>query len=169
VKTVTFFPAPLCHSHPIPPIEAGGCHETTARTPRRLAPHPFPQIDENDDPWSDGRRPGHGGSVRRLRHGHRPEGGYAYRNDYGTAFSYWLPLARQGDARAQFNLGLMYHSGLFVEQDEARALYWYHQAAANGIREAQEYLVVGYSEGWFGLDKDEAKAKYWEQRLAENQ
>ncbi len=93
----------------------------------------------------------------------------AYRNDYGAAFSYWLPLALQGDARAQFNLGLMYHSGLFVEQDEAQALYWYHQAAANGIREAQEYLVVGYSEGWFGLDKDEAKARYWEQRLAENQ
>ncbi len=92
----------------------------------------------------------------------------AYEGDYGSAYSYWLPLAMEGDARAQFNLGLMYHSGLFVEQDEGRALYWYHKAAENGIREAQEYLVVGYSEGWFGLRKDPRKARYWEKMLAEN-
>ncbi len=91
----------------------------------------------------------------------------AYEGDYGSAYSIWLPLAMQGDARAQFNLGLMYHSGLFVARDEARALYWYHKAAANGIREAQEYLVMGYSEGWFGLQRDERQARYWEARLEE--
>lgn len=93
----------------------------------------------------------------------------AYAGDYGTAFAYWLPLAMQGDPRAQFNLGLMYHSGLFVEMDERRALYWYHKAAANGIREAQEYLIVGYREGWFGLRKDQEKARYWENMLANNE
>ncbi len=90
----------------------------------------------------------------------------AYQGDYGTAYSMWLPLAMKGDARAQFNLGLMYHSGLFVDQDESRALYWYHKAAANGIREAQEYLVMGYSEGWFGLRRDEQQARYWQEMLA---
>ncbi len=89
----------------------------------------------------------------------------AYQGDYDTAYSVWLPLAMKGDPRAQFNLGLMYHSGLFVALDEARALYWYHKAAANGMREAQEYLVMGYSEGWFGLQRDKRKARYWEARL----
>ncbi len=92
----------------------------------------------------------------------------AYQGDYGSAYAKWLPLAMAGDARAQFNLGLMYHSGLYVQQDEARALYWYHKAAANGIREAQEYLVMGYSEGWFGLRPDARQARYWQDMLAGN-
>ncbi|HFQ91277.1 MAG TPA: sel1 repeat family protein, partial [Chromatiales bacterium] len=62
----------------------------------------------------------------------------AYGGNYGEAFSKWYPLAMEGDARAQFSLGLMYHSGLFVEMDESKALFWYHKAAENGIREAQE-------------------------------
>ena len=33
--------------------------------------------------------------------------------DYGTAFRDWKPLAEQGDAIAQYNLGVMYDSGCF--------------------------------------------------------
>jgi len=90
----------------------------------------------------------------------------AYGENYSEAYSKWYPLAINGDPRAQFNLGLMYHSGLFVDMDESRALYWYHKAAENGIREAQEYLVVGYGEGWFGLPRDPKKSRFWEQKLA---
>ena len=33
----------------------------------------------------------------------------AYNNgDYATALKQWTPLAEQGDARAQYNLGVMY-------------------------------------------------------------
>jgi len=90
----------------------------------------------------------------------------AFVENYSEAYSKWYPLAVNGDARAQFNLGLMYHSGLYVSMDESLALYWYHKAAENGIREAQEYLVVGYGEGWFGLSRDHKKSQYWEQKLA---
>lgn len=91
----------------------------------------------------------------------------AVRGDYRAAFDAWESLAESGDARAQFNLGLMYHGGLFVEQNEAKALGWYQRAAENGVPEAQQFLVVAYTEGWFGLAKNLTLAQYWSDRLSE--
>jgi len=87
--------------------------------------------------------------------------------NYRSAYSYWMPLAKQGDARAQFNLALLYHGGLYVRFNEEQAIFWYQQAANNGVREAQEYLAVGYKEGWFGLAVNEKKAQYWQHKLDE--
>lgn len=89
--------------------------------------------------------------------------------DYQTAVQKWEPLAKQGNPLAQFNLALMYHSGLGVKPDEMKALSWYHKAADNGYYIAQEYLAIGYQEGWFGLPKDSKQASYWLQRLDMNQ
>lgn len=50
----------------------------------------------------------------------------------------WRPLAEQGDADAQFNLGLMYGAGKDVPQDCALAHMWLNIAAANGIKDAAE-------------------------------
>jgi TPR repeat protein len=88
--------------------------------------------------------------------------------DYQTAVQQWAPLARQGDAMAQFNLALLYHSGSGVEMDEARAVRLYHQSADNGNYYAQEFLTVGYQEGWFGLPKDAEKAAYWRKKMEKN-
>ena len=44
------------------------------------------------------------------------------RGDYATALRAWQPLAEQGDARAQFNLGLMYRKGEGVPQDYKAAV-----------------------------------------------
>ena len=85
--------------------------------------------------------------------------------DYKAAYAKWHDLAEQGDANAQFNLGMMYHSGLQVAFDEQKAVYWYQRAAEGGNQLAQEYLAIGYQEGWFGLPRDAAKARYWYQRL----
>jgi len=85
--------------------------------------------------------------------------------NYRSAYLNWINLAKRGDARAQFNLALLYHGGLYVKFNEDQALFWYRQAAENGIREAQEYLTVGYREGWFGLPVDKEKAEYWQHRL----
>jgi len=85
--------------------------------------------------------------------------------NYRSAYSNWMPLAKQGDGRAQFNLALLYHGGLYVKFNEDQAIFWYHQAAKNGIREAQEYLAVGYKEGWFGLPVNEKKAQYWQDKI----
>ncbi len=85
--------------------------------------------------------------------------------NYSAAFSYWMPLAKAGDPRAQFNIALMYHGGLHVGFDESAALEWYQRAAENGVTEAQEYLAVGYQEGWFGLPVDKKRSHYWQERI----
>ena len=85
--------------------------------------------------------------------------------DYSSALKFWQERARAGDAQAQFNLALMYHGGLGVEMNEARALEWYQKAAQNGYPWAQEYLAIGYQEGWFGLKVDHKKSKDWFKRL----
>ncbi len=54
------------------------------------------------------------------------EGVAAYnRGDYATALREWRPLAEQGDASAQLNLGSMYDAGVGVSQDYAEAVRWY--------------------------------------------
>lgn len=88
-----------------------------------------------------------------------------YQNDYVSASKIWHKLANKGNPDAQFNLGLMYHSGAAGVFSEKQALKWYMKAAENGNYQAQEYLAVGYREGWFGLPKDELKATKWERRL----
>ncbi|WP_455207771.1 tetratricopeptide repeat protein [Kaarinaea lacus] len=88
--------------------------------------------------------------------------------DFKSAVEQWGPLAEQGHAIAQFNMALLYHSGLGVDLDEAKAVSWYKKSATNGYRKAQEYLAVGYREGWFGLPKDSKQASYWEKQLEEN-
>jgi len=89
----------------------------------------------------------------------------AEQGDYQKAASEWKSLAEHGNAQAQFNMALLYHSGAAGKIDEAKAVQLYRRAAENGYPQAQEYMVVGYREGWFGLKKDAKKAQYWEQRL----
>lgn len=86
--------------------------------------------------------------------------------DYKQAAEVLAPLARDGMANAEFGLGLLYHSGSGVIQDEDMAVWLYHEAAKHGSTLAQEYLIVGYQEGWFGLKKSAEKAKYWRNQLA---
>jgi len=88
--------------------------------------------------------------------------------NYQSALQKWGPLAEQGHAIAQFNLALLYHSGSGISLDEQKAVEWYKKSAQNGYYKAQEYMAVGYREGWFGLPKDSEKAEYWEKKLEEN-
>ena len=45
--------------------------------------------------------------------------------DYATALQEWRPLAEQGDADAQYFLGVMYEKGNGVPKDYAEAVKWY--------------------------------------------
>ncbi len=56
----------------------------------------------------------------------------AKRGDYATALREWRPLAKQGNAKAQHNLGVMYEIGEGVPQDFAEAVKWYRKAADQG-------------------------------------
>ena len=53
-----------------------------------------------------------------------------------------LQAAAQGNAAAQFNLGVMYENGQGVRRDDAEAVKWYRQAAAQGLAKAQSNLGV---------------------------
>ena len=66
----------------------------------------------------------------------------AYKNgDYKEAVRLWLPLAEQGYANAQYNLGLMYANGQGVPQDDKEAFKWYRLSAEQGNSTAQ--IVLG--------------------------
>ena len=54
------------------------------------------------------------------------------RRDYATALRFIRPLAEQGDANAQYNLGVFYDNGLGVPQDKVRAYMWFNLSAAQG-------------------------------------
>ncbi|MAG00089.1 MAG: hypothetical protein CL388_02625, partial [Acidiferrobacteraceae bacterium] len=66
---------------------------------------------------------------------------------FATALREWRPLAEQGDARAQFNLGVMYVKGQGVPQDDKTALKWYTLAAEQGLADAQTNLGNMYRKG----------------------
>jgi hypothetical protein len=67
----------------------------------------------------------------------QPEAEEAYaRGDYATAFKLWLPLAEQGSARAQANIGRMYERGEWVAQDQAMANDWYRRAVEQSAQDA---------------------------------
>ena len=63
----------------------------------------------------------------------------ADRGDFATALREWIPLA-EGDAAAQFNLGVMYVSGDGVQKNYRTAIKWFTSAALNGHDRAQAIL-----------------------------
>ena len=85
--------------------------------------------------------------------------------DYATALREWQPLAEQGDAQAQYHVGLLYHKGRGVSQDDAQARKWYAKAAAQGQAKAQFSLGTLYFNGEGG-PKDYQQALRWFRLLA---
>ncbi len=90
----------------------------------------------------------------------------AKRGDHATALREWRPLAEQGNAKAQFNLGVMYDRGLGVPQDYAEAVKWYRKAAEQGNAEAQHDLGIMYDKG-LGVPQDYAEAVGWWRKAAD--
>ena len=56
--------------------------------------------------------------------------------DYQEALMELQPLAEQGDARAQYLIGIIYRDGLSVQPDFVTAYAWLHVAAARGQPQA---------------------------------
>ena len=89
------------------------------------------------------------------------EGLAAYnRGDYATALREFRPLAEQGNAIAQYELGAMYDSGLSLPQDYTRAVKWYRKAAEQDLTIAQESLGHMYVRG-HGVPQNFVKAHMW--------
>jgi hypothetical protein len=83
-----------------------------------------------------------------------------HRGDYATALREWRPLAEQGDAGAQFNLGQLYVNGQGILQDHVQARQWYEKAAAQGHADAEVNLGILYVVGQ-GVPQDYKMAEYW--------
>ena len=88
------------------------------------------------------------------------------RKDYKTAYKLFLPLAEQGDADAQYSLGLMYANGEGVPQDYKEAVKWFRLSAEQGIAEGQNNLGLMYSKGQ-GVPQDYKEAVKWYRLSAE--
>ena len=76
--------------------------------------------------------------------------------DYAEAALWYRKAADQGDANAQFHLGLMYFRGSGVPQDYAEAAAWYRKAADQGQADALASLRYMPTFGQ-GVQKDDAR------------
>jgi hypothetical protein len=55
-----------------------------------------------------------------------------------------ITAAKQGDAEAQYRLGVVYDKGLGVKKDKREAVRWYRKAASQGHTKAQDSLEFFY-------------------------
>ena len=69
-------------------------------------------------------------------------------------------LAKEGDADAQYYLGIMYEEGKGVPQDYKAAVKWYTLAAEQGSAKAQYNLGAMYFNGQ-GVIQDNVYAHMW--------
>ena len=87
--------------------------------------------------------------------------------DFATALIEWKPLAEQGDADAQYNLGVMYANGEGVIEDDKEAVKWYRLAAEQGNAEGQFNLGTMYARGEGVIENYKEVVKWY--RLAAEQ
>lgn len=80
--------------------------------------------------------------------------------DFAAALEEWEPLAESGDARAQFNLGIMYEQGKGVAQNIERAVDLWQQSAEQSYARAQHNLATNYLAG-DGVEQDVDQALKW--------
>ena len=71
----------------------------------------------------------------------------AQAGDFIAAYELWLPMAKQGDANAQFYLGLLHSRQLIDQASQEQAVKWYLLAANNDHVNAQFNLGIKYDKG----------------------
>ena len=80
--------------------------------------------------------------------------------DYKTALYFLSMFAADGDARANYNLGIMYREGLGVDQDDIEALTHFIAAAENGHMLGNYAVGLAFLRGK-GSDVDAQAALYY--------
>jgi TPR repeat protein len=84
---------------------------------------------------------------------------------HGAALELWAPLAHEGVARAQSNMGAAFLEGRGVPRDVEKAVDWLKRAAEQGDAGGQRNLAHCYHEGW-GMPQDHAQAALWYEKAA---
>jgi TPR repeat protein len=101
-----------------------------------------------------------------VAHAGFDDGVAAYnKGDYSKAYTEFKRLAEQGEATAQYNLGVMYHKGQGVQQDDVGAVKWWLKAAERGHVKAQFFLGVACDNG-YGVPQNHAEAVKWYREAA---
>lgn len=89
----------------------------------------------------------------------------AKKGDFETALEHWRPLAEEGDASAQYNIGQLYRLGRGVPKDYAEAAKWYEEAAEQWHSAARHNLAILYEKG-LGVPINYEKALDWYEQAA---
>ncbi len=86
--------------------------------------------------------------------------------DYAGAVDALQPFAEDGDALAQYSLGVLYaNGGKGLQQDFAKALDWFRKAAAQRDAGSMRQLATMYDKGQ-GVPADPAASLDWYQKAA---
>ena len=86
--------------------------------------------------------------------------------DYPSALRIYRQAAAQGDAEAQYNLGVMYDMGEGMPEDDRGAVGWYGKAAAQGYAFAQFNLGMMYDRG-DGVPMNYLQSVIWLRKAAD--
>lgn len=87
------------------------------------------------------------------------------KEDYATAVTTFLPLARKGNATAQYYLAWLSQQGRGVPENKSAAMIWARRAAAQGDSESQALIGLLYSMG-HGVARDDVEAARWFEKAA---
>lgn len=87
--------------------------------------------------------------------------------DYARAFELWKPLAEAGDAKAQYNIGLLYMNGLGVEPNGVYARELFRAAARQGLVDAQYNLGLIFYEGISTFRRPNEAYQWWSMSAAQ--
>lgn len=82
------------------------------------------------------------------------------KGDFKTALKHWVVEAEKGSGEAQGFIGALYHGGMGVEKDYAKAMEWYKKAAVQLNPQAHVGIGSLYGDG-LGVEKDYIKARMW--------
>lgn len=96
---------------------------------------------------------------------HAEDNSTVTQNAANENFEQTKKAAEQGDAAAQYNLGLRYVDGRGVAKDNAEAAKWFRKAADQGNANGQFELGYMFESGK-GVAKDETEAAKWYQKAA---
>jgi len=75
-------------------------------------------------------------------------------------FFYATRAAKNGNAKAQFDLAIMYATGRGVQKNEKIAFNWFHKSARKNYAAAKHYMGLSFLQGR-GVRKQKELARYW--------
>lgn len=67
---------------------------------------------------------------------------YLEQNKYKEAYEFAHKAAKYNNAESEYNLGVFYEQGIYVDKNIDKAVYWYTRAGAQGHLDAQNNLRI---------------------------